>query len=601
MDVFKNLNEKQKEAVECLDGPSIVLAGAGSGKTRVLIHKVLNLIHSRRAHPSQIVMITFTNKAAREMKERILHATSEEIVLGYVGTFHSFSAMLLRRDGEHIGIPRTYTIYDDNDSQQLFKDIIKKRDEGKYSASYFSNRISDAKNQLITPERYLELFSFYKAAAVAEVYYEYQKQLKKNNALDFDDLIMKVVELFTKVPEILDKYQNRYQYLLVDEFQDTNYAQYALTRKLSHKNKNITVVGDFSQSIYSWRGADIRNLEKFSQDFQNTKVIELEQNYRSTQKILDFAYQVISENQSHPILQLFTKNTGGDEIIYYKASNEEEEAVYVANSIQNLAHESHYDEVAVLYRTNAQSRAIEEVFLHYGIPYTLIGGTRFYERKEIKDILSYLRLFLHPEDTVATDRIKKLGKRRWEKFKELYQEMRGIVEETPTVEIMEKIFDKVGYLELYDPEVPEDYSRLENIKELKSVAVTFPNIIEFLEQVALVESEYFESEKKGRDREGVRLMTLHQAKGLEFDYVFIVGLEEGILPHSRSLDDLNQLEEERRLFYVGITRARKKLHITHARSRFIFGRKNIAMKSRFLHDDSDDEIEVIEEDATDWW
>lgn len=601
MDVFKNLNEKQKEAVEAVSGPSIVLAGAGSGKTRVLIHKVLNLIKNHNVHPAQIVMITFTNKAAREMKERILHATNNEVVLGYVGTFHSFSAMILRRDGEHIGIPRTYTIYDDNDSQQLLKDIIKKKEVQKYSARYFSSKISDAKNQLITPERFLELFSFYKAAVVAEVYYEYQKQLKKNGALDFDDLIMKAVQLFTKVPEILDKYQNRYQYLLVDEFQDTNYAQYVFTRKLSEKSKNITVVGDFSQSIYSWRGADIRNLEKFSQDFENTTVVELEQNYRSTQTILDFAYSVISENQSHPILQLFTKNGAGDEIIYYKATNEEEEAVYVSNAIQNLASEAQYDQMAVLYRTNAQSRAIEEVFLHYGIPYTLIGGTRFYDRKEIKDILSYLRLFLHPEDTVATDRIKKLGKRRWEKFKQLYMELKDRVEEIPTVEIMEQIFDKVGYLELFDPEIEEDYSRLENIKELKSVAVTFPNIAEFLEQVALVESEYFENEKKGKSKDGVRLMTLHQAKGLEFDHVFIVGLEEGILPHSRSIDDLNQLEEERRLFYVGITRARKKLHITHAKTRFIFGRKNIAMQSRFLPTDSDDEIEVIDEDVPDWW
>jgi DNA helicase-2/ATP-dependent DNA helicase PcrA len=277
----------------------------------------------------------------------------------------------------------------------------------------------------------------------------------------------------------------------------------------------------------------------------------------------------------------------------------------VANSIQKLAHEAHYSDMAVLYRTNAQSRAIEELFLHYGIPYTLIGGTRFYDRKEIKDILSYLRLLIHPEDSVATERIKKLGKRRWDKFKALYQELKNQVEELETVEIIEKIFETTGYLELFDPEIPEDYSRLENIKELKSVGVTFPNIVEFLEQVALVESEYSENEKQGKSKEGVRLMTLHQAKGLEFDYVFIVGLEEGILPHSRSLDDLQAMEEERRLFYVGITRARKKLHITHAKRRFIFGRRNIAMKSRFLPSDdvSDDEITYVnEEDATeDWW
>ncbi len=594
MDVFKNLNKQQKEAVSCVKGPSIVLAGAGSGKTRVLIHKVLNLITNHQVAPFQIVMITFTNKAAREMKERIMRATELELSLGYVGTFHSFCAFILRRDSEHIGIPGTFTIYDADDSQQLLRHILKKSGESKYSPSYFSNRISDAKNQLIPPEKYLEFFSFYKAAATADVYYQYQKELKKNKALDFDDLIMKVVELFREVHEVLEKYQNKYLHLLVDEFQDTNFAQYTLTKLLASKNKNITVVGDFSQSIYSWRGADIRNLEKFSIDFPEAKVFELEQNYRSTQTILDFAYDVISENQSHPILKLFTKNLPGEEIIYYEAENEEEEAVYTANKIQDLLNEAKHEDMAVLYRTNAQSRAIEEVFLHYGIPYTLIGGTRFYERKEIKDILSYLRLFIHPDDTVAVDRIKKLGKGRWEKFRRLYRESKDMYKEIPTVDLMERIFNDVGYLELYDPEISEDYSRLENIKELKSVAVNFPNLIEFLEQVALVESEYFETEKKKGENAGVRLMTLHQAKGLEFDYVFIVGVEEGVLPHSRSIDDLNQLEEERRLFYVGITRARLQLHITYAKSRAIFGRRNLSVKSRFIRKEG-------EESAEEWW
>lgn len=594
MDVFKNLNKQQKEAVSYIKGPSIVLAGAGSGKTRVLIHKVLNLIKNHDVAPFQIVMITFTNKAAREMKERILRATDMQVSLGYAGTFHSFCAFILRRDSEHIGIPDSFTIYDADDSQQLLRSILKKIGESKYSPNYFSNRISDAKNQLIPPEKYLEFFSFHKAAAVADVYYNYQKELRKNKAFDFDDLIMKTVELFREVPEVLEKYQNKYVHLLVDEFQDTNFAQYLLTKLLAAKNKNITVVGDFSQSIYSWRGADIRNLEKFSLDFPDAKVIELEENYRSTQTILDFAYEVISENQSHPILKLFTKNLPGEEIVYYEAENEEEEAVYVANKIQQLLNETKHEDICVLYRTNAQSRAIEEVFLHYGIPYTLIGGTRFYERKEIKDILSYLRLFIHPDDTVAVDRIKKLGKGRWEKFRTLYRESHEIYKEIPTIDLMEKIFNDVGYLELYDPEIPEDYSRLENIKELKAVAVNFPNLVEFLEQVALVESEYFETEKKKDKNAGIRLMTLHQAKGLEFDYVFIVGVEEGVLPHSRSIDDVNQLEEERRLFYVGITRARKQLHITYAKNRAIFGRRNMSVKSRFIRKEG-------EENAEEWW
>lgn len=598
VDILKGLNPQQQQAVKMVQGPSVVLAGAGSGKTRVLIHKVLNLVENHQVDPHQIVMITFTNKAAREMKDRIAKSTGSEATLGYVGTFHSFCCMLLRRDGEHIGIRRDFVIYDDDDQQQILKQILKKMNT-KYSPRFFSSKISEAKNQLVAPDRYLQLFSYYKAAEVAEVYHQYQKELRKNYALDFDDLIMKVVELFRKHPPVLEKYQDRYRYLLVDEFQDTNVAQYVLTQKLAAKHKNITVVGDFSQSIYSWRGADIRNLEKFSDDFPEATVINLEQNYRSTQNILDFAFEVISENQTHPILKLFTEAEGGEEITYYTADNEEDEAIYIANVIQQLANKTQYADIAVLYRTNAQSRAIEEVFLHYGIPYTLIGGTRFYERREIKDILSYLRLFLHPEDTVALERVKKIGKRRFSSFKDVYAKLKDTVEEIPTVELMDQVFEATEYLGLYDPDIPEDYARLENIKELKSVALSFPNIVEFLEQVALVESEYFEGEKGGKSRDGVRLMTLHQAKGLEFQYVFITGLEEGILPHSRSIDDLHQLEEERRLFYVGITRAKEKLYLTHARRRMIFGRRNEGMKSRFIRREEDEEITAVDDEE--WW
>jgi len=593
MDVFKNLNEKQCEAVKITDGPSVILAGAGSGKTRVLIHKVLHLIKDKHVDPRSIVMITFTNKAAREMKERILRATDNLVQLGYIGTFHSFCCLLLRRDGEEIGIPRTFSIYDDDDSEQVFKKILKNSIEGKSTPRYFSNRISEAKNQLIDPERYLELFSYHRAAQVADVYYHYQKELKKNHALDFDDLIARTVELFTKSPEVLEKLQNRYRYLLVDEFQDTNNAQYVFTKLLAKKHANITVVGDFSQSIYSWRGADIRNLEKFTEDFPDAKVVELEQNYRSTQNILNFAYEVISENQMHPILKLFTKNDDGEEIILHESENEEEEAMYVIQMVQEIASDSDYAQIAVLYRTNAQSRIIEEAFLNETIPYTLIGGTRFYERREIKDILSYLRLLVHPTDEIALDRVKKIGKQRFAKFKSFYDSYHESKKTIPTADLMEEIFNKTGYLKLYDPEIQEDYARLENIKELKSVALNFTDLVTFLEQVSLVESEYFESEKKGNAAQGVRLMTLHQAKGLEFDYVFIVGLEEGILPHSRSIDDQNQLEEERRLFYVGITRARKKLFITHTKMRSIFGRRNYAVKSRFIRKEG--------ENVEEWW
>ncbi len=573
--IFKDLNDQQTLAVKHADGPSIILAGAGSGKTRVLIYKVLNLIENHLVSPFNILMITFTNKAAAEMKSRMGLKR-----LGYIGTFHSFCAMTLRRDGEGIGVDSKFVIYDEADQLSLIKTIIKTIEVNKYTPSYFLNRISAAKNQLISPQQYLNLFSDYNAATVAEVYAKYEKALQKNNALDFDDLIMKVVKLFSKDKDVLAKYQTRYQYILVDEFQDTNYAQYTLTRLLGQKTTNVTVVGDFSQSIYSWRGADIRNLEKFREDFPKAKIFNLEENYRSTQNILDFAYSVISKNQTHPILELFTKNDRGEEVAFYQAENEEYEAHYIATEITKL--KLPYPSYAILYRTNAQSRIIEEVFLHYSIPYVLVGGTRFYERKEIKDVLSYVRLMVNEKDEVAQERIKKLGKRKWDTFLPFIKKQKKIVDTLTTSELMEKIFAVTNYLDQYKVDDEEDYPRLENIKELKSVAMNFPNTHEFLEQVALVESEYSEGEKKGRHHDGVRLMTLHQAKGLEFPVVFIVGVEEGILPHVRSIDDVFALEEERRLFYVGITRAQNKLYITYTGKRFIFGRRGETVKSRFI-------------------
>ncbi len=578
------LNPQQKEAVEYTEGPAIILAGAGSGKTRVLIHKVLYLIKEQNVSPLSIVMITFTNKAAGEMKERIHRASSvvEGGKLGYVGTFHSFCCQILRREGMHLGIDSRFTIYDDDDQTALLKSILKKYDKRKLTPSYVAFRISQAKNQLLPPERYLQFFSDYNASAIAEVYSMYQNELEKSQAVDFDDLLMKITILFNKFPELLEKYQEKYQYFLVDEFQDTNYAQYILTKQLAAKYKHITVVGDFAQSIYSWRGADIRNLQKFKDDFPDTKIFNLEQNYRSTQNILNFAFEVISKNQTHPVLELFTSNLPGEEVTTFETVNEQDEAVYIASEIQRLRQGREYSDFAVLYRTNAQSRVIEEAFLHFGILYTLVGGTRFYERKEIKDVLSYLRYLINPKDSMARERIERIGKKRFDKFMAFYEKNKEAFDQLSTIELMEAVFKETGYLELYDRDDPEDYSRLENIKELKSVAVSFPRLVNFLEQVALVESEYFEGERKRRGQEGVRLMTLHQAKGLEFPYVFIAGVEEGILPHVRSMDDVMQLEEERRLFYVGITRAQKKLYITFTRRRFIFGRRNDTTKSRFI-------------------
>jgi len=577
------LNREQQAAVEYVSGPSIILAGAGSGKTRVLIHKVLNLITKKKVPAREVLMITFTNKAASEMKRR-MGATQ----LGFVGTFHALCARMLRIDGDQIGIDKNFVIYDESDQLMLIKNIIKKINTN-FSPKYFLNRISAAKGELIQSESYLKIFMDYSAEVVSQVYKQYQLKLRRNKALDFDDLLLIAHELLSHRPLLLQKYQRKYTHILVDEFQDTNTAQYQIAKLLAGKNKNITVVGDFSQSIYSWRGADIGNLNKFKTDFVGCKLFHLEENYRSTQQILDYAFSIISQNTTHPILHLRTTNKKGDDVVIYEASDEQDESFFIIDEMRRYISLFPKATLGVLYRTNAQSRIIEEALLHASMPYKLVGGTRFYDRKEVKDVLSYLRFLVNPSDEVAMERLQKIGKTRFNKLKLEYVKIKEKVESIPTVELMEIVFNTTGYLDLYDINDPDEYARLENIKELKSVALRFPDIFLFLEQVALVESEYSEQEKTQKksegDLSGISLMTLHQAKGLEFDYVWVIGLEEGLLPHSRSVDDLHQLEEERRLFYVGITRARIKLYITHARRRFIFGRRGETMKSRFLVDD----------------
>src|SRR3989339_1688068 len=587
-DILKHLNAKQRESVVNYGGPTVILAGAGSGKPRVLVSKVIYLIKEKSISPASIVMMTFTNKAAAEMKERISRQLGGMVKIGYVGTYHSFCVRVLRIFWKSAGLDRNFIIYDDDDQKSLIKQIIQEKKLEKKTPGYFLYYISLAKNQMIRPEKFLENFKFHQSALVADVYYQYQKRLEKNRGVDFDDLLIKTVYLLQKKDDVLDYYHNKYKYFLVDEFQDTNYVQYLLTKLLAERSKNITVVGDFSQSIYSWRGADITNLKKFESDFKGTKTFYLEENYRSTQNILDFAYSVISKNSTHPILHLFTDNKKGEDVVFYQADNEQAEAVYAAEEIVKINNSTSLSDpptFAILYRTNAQSRVLEEVFLHYGIPYILVGGTRFYERKEIKDILAYLKLLINPNESVSLERIKKLGKRRFEKFKVFYEEMKDKLETVSTDEIMEKLFQNVDYLKLYDAEDEEDFGRLENIKELKSVALSFPKLMDFLEQVALVESEYSQHEKETKDNRRLVLMTLHQAKGLEFDHVFIVGVEEGLLPHSRSVDDQFQLEEERRLFYVGITRAKKSLYITNTKKRFIFGTQGYSTPSRFISDE----------------
>ena len=578
--ILTDLNKAQQKAVEACDGPVLILAGAGSGKTRVLTYRVAYLVSEKQISPENILLVTFTNKAAMEMKQRVSKLVSGP--MPWAGTFHSLCAKILRVDGKEIGVSPRYVIYDDNDSLELIKDIMKKMNLSTkdFNPSAVLGTIGQAKNQLIGALEYPQYARGFFQNTVADIYVSYRKALKENEALDFDDLIMETVRLFKKFPETLSLYQERFKYLLVDEYQDTNHAQFELTKLLAKKHKNICVVGDFSQSIYSWRGADYKNLLNFKSEFPGVKTFNLDQNYRSTQKILDAAYGVISKNRSHPILKLWTRQDGGEKITLYEARNEHDEAKFIVDHLpKNLS------DCAVLYRTNAQSRVLEEVFLHEGIPYVLIGGTRFYERKEIKDLIAYLRLIYNPKDTVSYKRAEKIGKGRLTKFLELDPKTKDL----GTLELLDKIIETTNYLDLFDEENEEDLARLENIKELRSVAEEFPILEDFLENVTLVEKE----SSKRVDKNAVTLMTLHAAKGLEFSVVFIVGMEEGIFPHSRSLMNNLEMEEERRLCYVGITRAKEKLYLICARHRLFFGNRAQNLISRFVGDIPADLVKVV--------
>ncbi len=589
-DFLKELNSEQLQAVLQTDGPMIILAGAGSGKTRVLTYKVIYLIQEKNIDPSNILMVTFTNKAANEMKERIGKFITKGKPL--IATFHSLCARILRIEGKYVGLSEKFAIYDTTDQLDAIKEVMLKLNISTkdYKPSSILSAISQAKNELITSLEYPRYARGHFQEQAARVYIQYQKLLKENNALDFDDLLLKTIELFNKEEEILKKYQNRFQHIMVDEYQDTNHAQYYLTKSLSLKWKNICVVGDFSQSIYSWRGADFTNLTKFKEDFKEVKTFALSQNYRSTQKILDAASSVISHNTTHPVLSLWTENPKGENIIIYEARNEQDETEFIIRELRNLQFASaqgkdkfKFSNAAIFYRTNAQSRVIEEVLLHQGIPYTLVGGTRFYERKEIKDILAYVRFLENPKDMVSYKRIVKLGKGRMNKFLELIVKIEDLKNIT-TLDVLDKILQETDYLSLYDKSDEEDKDRLENIKELHSVAVAFPNLTGFLENIALVEQEYLPDKpaKESDRKDAVTLMTLHAAKGLEFPIVFMVGMEEGLFPHQRSIMDKNQLEEERRLCYVGMTRAKEKLFLTFASRRIFFGQRTSNTISRFL-------------------
>lgn len=591
---LSDLNESQRQAVEAADGPVLILAGAGSGKTRVLTCRVAYLILEKKIEPERILMVTFTNKAAKEMKERIqrlLVGSNKRApaVLPYAGTFHSLCARILRKSGKEIGLSPDFAIYDGNDQKEAIKEAMQKLDIDKKACNPNAAAaiISNAKNELIGPTEYPQYAYGTFQQTVAKIYLEYQNILKNNHALDFDDLIFFTVKLLQSNERMASHYQSLFRYVLVDEYQDTNKAQYVLTKLLCKKWGNVCVVGDASQSIYAWRGADYRNIINFTNDFPGVRTYYLERNYRSTQNILDAAFSIISKNKSHPILKLWTDQAAGNPIDIYEAEHEQDEAQYILKQIIQLSNSQlsnfKYAHAAVLYRTNAQSRVIEEAFLHQGIPYVLVGGVRFYERMEIKDVLSYLRLLINAQDSIAKKRVEKFGKRRWERFVEYAQshahEARG---GRPTIEILDELLSSTGYLEQYDKQVEEDRARLENIKELRSVASEMPDLLEFLENVALVEKEYHSNRDSGEKADAVTLMTMHAAKGLEFPTVFMVGMEEGLFPHSRTLMEPLELEEERRLCYVGITRAKQRLHLTYTRQRLYFGFRSNNPISRFV-------------------
>lgn len=576
------LNAEQQEAVRHGDGPALVLAGAGSGKTKVLTTRVAYLL-SKGVAPESIVLLTFTNKAAKEMQERVRRLTGQ--TLPFAGTFHRLSAKLLRWHGHLIGIPPQYIIYDADDQLSLLKLISRDfdLDPKRFPPRVLMKGISDAKQQLLGPDEYQQFARGYFQEGVAKAYTEYERRLAAAGAVDFDNLLVKTVELLRKSPEIRQKYQLQWEHILIDEYQDTNHAQYAFTQLVVAPQNNLFVVGDASQAIYGWRGADYRNLLKLKQDYAQFVEYRLERNYRSTPAILAAASSVIQNNTMHPVLDLWTDSTGHPTIEVIEAEDGGEEAERIIRTIKQEFPDD-LDDVAILYRTNAQSRQFEESLVRAGIPYKLVGGVAFYARKEIKDVLAYLSVILQPEDEVSLTRITKLGKRVMATFLSWATEVRSQVPISgwpSSLELIDGILAATRYLDKLDPEDPLDLTRIENLQELRSVATQVGEVTEFLEQIALVGSEQDSAERQ-QGQSGVTLMSLHAAKGLEFDIVFLVGLEEGLFPHSRSLQDREQMEEERRLCYVGITRAKRRLFLSFARRRLLYGSYQQQLPARFL-------------------
>ncbi|WP_226678595.1 DNA helicase PcrA [Mesobacillus jeotgali] len=638
--LLNGLNPEQQKAVKTVDGPLLLMAGAGSGKTRVLTHRIAYLMVEKGVNPYNILAITFTNKAAREMRERIqkmMGGAADDI---WISTFHSMCVRILRRDIDRLGYNRNFTILDSTDQQSVIKSILKDKnmDPKKYDPRAILGTISSAKNELITPEEYAKTAGDYFSQKVSDVYTEYQRRLRKNNALDFDDLIMTTITLFIRVPEVLEYYQRKFQYIHVDEYQDTNRAQYMLVKLLAQRFQNLCVVGDSDQSIYRWRGADITNILSFEKDYPRASVILLEQNYRSTKKILLAANMVIQNNMNRKPKNLWTENAEGNKIMYYRADSEQGEAQFVIGKIQEqIRNGRKLSDIAILYRTNAQSRVIEESFLKSNIDYSIVGGIKFYDRKEIKDILAYLRLISNPDDDISLQRIINVPKRAIgstsidkianfatmhdlsmfqaletiemiglsPKAEKAAAEFRNLVsnythqqEYLSVTELVEEVLDKTGYRDMLKAEKSlESQSRLENIDEFLTVTKSFEessedkSLVAFLTDLALVADIDRLDDDGEKKTDFVTLMTLHSAKGLEFPVVFLIGMEEGVFPHSRSLMEEDEMEEERRLAYVGITRAEEELFITNAQMRTLFGRTNMNPESRFIKEIPADLVE----------
>ena len=639
--LLTGMNDQQAEAVQTTEGPLLIMAGAGSGKTRVLTHRIAYLIDEKMINPWNILAITFTNKAAREMRERAVAlnpATSETLI----ATFHSMCVRILRREADHIGYNRNFTIVDPGEQRTLMKRILKNLnlDPKKWNERAILGTISNAKNDLLDEIAYEHQAGDMYTQIVAKCYKAYQEELRRSEAMDFDDLIMMTLRLFDKNPDVLAYYQQRYQYIHVDEYQDTNHAQYQLVKLLASRFKNICVVGDADQSNYGWRGADMQNILDFEKDYPEAKVVLLEENYRSTKKILQAANDVIKNNRNRRPKKLWTQNDEGEQIVYYRANDERDEAVFVASTIDNIVREKvkNFKDFAVLYRTNAQSRTIEEALLKSNIPYTMVGGTKFYSRKEIRDVISYLNLIANTSDNISFERVvnepkRGVGPGTLEKLRNFaYEQNMSLLDASANImlspikgkaaqgvydfanmilnlrdqldglsitDTVEAILDKSGYLDaLSMQQTLESQSRIENIEEFMSVTKNFDEtntdgtedetgidrLGRFLNDLALI-ADTDDGEAEAAE---VTLMTLHAAKGLEFPVVFLIGMEEGVFPLSRASEEPDELEEERRLAYVGITRAEEILFLTNANTRTLFGKTGYNRPSRFLREISDD-------------